>query len=147
MNDLALDPQTNDLILSGGRLEMVDGLELVAQRLRVRLNRRLGEWIWDTRRGVPWLETVFVRPPNISAISTALKSEIIGTAGVIELLAFEATRRGSALSVRFEVSADDGSGQVTRLRAAGEVTTLEPSASSLAALFILLTITPAGKIL
>lgn len=51
---LALDPQTGEIRLSGGRPVLVSGADAVAQRLRVRLKLWRGEWLLDANVGFPW---------------------------------------------------------------------------------------------
>lgn len=102
---LAIDPITHDLDFD--RL-LVSGPALVAQRLRIRLERPRAGWVWDLRKGVPWRETVFTRPPRLGDIEAALKAEVAGTDGVLEIESFELVREDGRLEVRFSVSVDDG---------------------------------------
>lgn len=52
-----IDERTGDLEFDGrGRLAMVDGMEAIKQRLRLRIGTRAGEWFLDSRLGVPWLQ-------------------------------------------------------------------------------------------
>ena len=44
MRSLALDPTTGDLLLTAGRLSLVEGVDAVAQRLDGRLSLWVGEW-------------------------------------------------------------------------------------------------------
>jgi len=52
--DLALDPATGDLQLSGGQLLLATDDEAIRQDWRLRLALGLGEWFLDQRLGVPY---------------------------------------------------------------------------------------------
>ena len=58
MRDLALDPATGDLALSAGAARLTSGVEAKAQRLRLRLSLRRGEYILDRRAGLPYLTQI-----------------------------------------------------------------------------------------
>lgn len=54
MRDLALDPLTGDLAVTGHALALTSGAEAVAQRLRLRLALWRGEYILDQGVGIPY---------------------------------------------------------------------------------------------
>jgi hypothetical protein len=91
MIDIKLDTTTHDLDLSTLDLQFVDGLDYIAQKLKIRLWFLLGEWFLDTTEGVPYFEEILVKTPDISKIETILKSTILETDGVTEMLIFNTT--------------------------------------------------------
>ena len=72
---------------SGMLVAVTDG-EAVAQRVRQRLELYQGEWFLDTGAGVPWLQFIYVTPFEQTTAETLLKSEILDTPGVAEILEF-----------------------------------------------------------
>ena len=54
--DLALDSATGDLIVDGG-LEIITGVDEIAQRLKVGLTINLNEFFTHTNYGLPWLKS------------------------------------------------------------------------------------------
>lgn len=133
--DFALDPKTHDLYFENGRLATVNGPELFCQQLRIRLNRQLGEWMWDTSRGIPYREEVLVRNPDLGVISAHFKSTILGTPKALRLEYFDISVAGQQLNIEFEVVTEYGP-----IQAAGEST-------NIGALALMLVIKPSGAIL
>lgn len=128
--DLQIDPLTNDLAFDGrGNIALVSGAELVAQRLRYRLNTQLGEWSFDVRLGVDYRNTVMQKAPDLGAIRAAFIATIATTEGVVAVETFELSLSGRQLRVRFEVLTNEG----LTLEAAGE--TPETGAVALLLLF------------
>ena len=62
-----------------------------------------GEWFLNTEIGVPWFDKVFVKNPDLSAIDIILKTTILGTSEVEELLAYKSSldRTRRVFSVAF----------------------------------------------
>ncbi len=105
---IALDAQTNDLVFdTNGVLQLTSGPDLVAQRLRVRLNRLLGEWPLNITLGVDYLGTVLVKGPNIEAIRALFTEEISETPGVLSLTSLELVLAQRTLNVTFRVLTDE----------------------------------------
>lgn len=91
MRDLALDPATGDLDLTGRRLRLTEpGAESVAQKLRVRLRLFKGEWHLDTSVGVPYYTDVLGRQSQ-TAVEALLRRVIVTCPGVLSLESFVLT--------------------------------------------------------
>jgi len=133
--DFALDPQTHDLYFEDGRLATVDGPELFCQQLRIRLKRQLGEWMWNTEKGIPYREEVLVRNPDLGVVSAHFKSTILGTPKALRLEYFNISTVGKTMFIEFEVVTEYG------------VVTAKAESTNIGALFLLLTIRPLGPIL
>lgn len=83
--DLMLDPDTHDLYLFGGDLSLVRDAAAIRQEVDNRLRFFLGEWFLDITVGVPYLQTILVKNPNLAAIRTVLRDEILRTVGISSL--------------------------------------------------------------
>lgn len=88
MSSFLLD-NTGDLDTSNNELTLTTGLQAIQQHLQVKLRMFLGEWFLNTSVGVPWFQDILVKQPNFVTIENALKTEILETVGVIELISFE----------------------------------------------------------
>jgi hypothetical protein len=96
--DEAVDPKTGDLMFNEDRGAYSDyindggivaGKDQVRQNIEDRLRMVYGEWFLNTEIGVPWFDKVFVKNPDLSAIDIILKSTILDTLEVTELLAYK----------------------------------------------------------
>ena len=109
-HDLAMDMATGDLVLHDGDVLLIDNAERVAQQILITLRFWLGEWFLDTKDGIPYLEYVLVKSPNllhIRQIFTEAMEKVDGVKRVEEMnLAFDIKNR--SLHVDYEVSTDYG---------------------------------------
>lgn len=105
-HDLAMDMATGDLVLHDGDVLLIDNAERVAQQILITLRFWLGEWFLDTKDGIPYLEYVLVKLPNllhIRQIFTEAMEKVDGVKRVEEMnLAFDVKNR--SLRVDYEVS-------------------------------------------
>jgi hypothetical protein len=85
--DLGLDP-TGELILGNGDLTVVKDQHVVAQRIRVRLVRQLGDWPLDTTLGIPWM-TELLKRGSVRLMESLTLREISTTPDVTEILEFK----------------------------------------------------------
>ncbi|MBU6429434.1 MAG: hypothetical protein KGR26_10515 [Cyanobacteria bacterium REEB65] len=90
MPDLKLDPDTWDFDLSGGALNLTGDAsgETATQAVGVRLKLILGEWFLDTRLGVDYFGTAFVKNPNLAAIEAMLQPAILDTPGIARIVSY-----------------------------------------------------------
>ena len=90
--DLALDAASHDLVLdAAGSLALVTDAEAVGQHAKQRLMTYRGEWFLDTSAGLPWVQSILVRPFDAAVAASYVKSETLGTTGVDSILAYDAT--------------------------------------------------------
>lgn len=108
--DIALNIASNDLVIKNNDLILIDNAERVAQQVLITLRFWLGEWFLDTREGVPYLEYILVKNPNMSHIKQILTEKIKSVDGVnsIVSLDFDFRRITRELYVDFEVDTDYG---------------------------------------
>lgn len=108
MVDVKLDT-TGDLELSDGHLVVATGGELVAQRLRLGLGMRRGEWFLDTTFGF-FATDDFLARPNVGAMLTAaLRAFVAETSGVDKIESLEASHDAAtrSLTISFGVLHDN----------------------------------------
>lgn len=108
--DIAIDPVTGDLVIEGGDLKLVDGIDAIAQHVAIRLQLFQGEWFLDTRVGVPYYQSILVKNPDLVLVRSIIRTAILSTPGITGLdsfdLDFDAATR--ALTVAFEASTTEG---------------------------------------
>lgn len=99
-----------DIDTSAGTLVIIGGVESVQQAVRIRLRTFLGEWFADTTVGTPWLQSILIKNPDPSVLSSVFRKRILGTPGVSSLnsldLAYDRANR--KLTVRFSATCDFG---------------------------------------
>lgn len=108
--ELALD-NDYDISLVDDAASWLDGVEAIAQHLRVRLQFFKGEWFLDSEIGIPYYQRILGRKDvTIAAIGAILKKAILTTPGVISLNDFRADYQGATrlLSVSFRAQTTEG---------------------------------------
>lgn len=110
MKDLTLDPITHDLLITNFDISTVDNRDQVVQNLGIRLRFFLGEWFLDVGAGLPYYQAIFQKNPNQINVESVIKSEIINTVGIGEILSFASQYDNSnrQFSVQFTASSDEG---------------------------------------
>ena len=113
---LALDSNGNTAI----PFRMVFGVDVVRVRILTRLNTVLGEWLSDTRKGLPWLrwtgQAGHGAGPTDSEAASTVRRQLAGITGVVEVQSASASRSGFALAISATVLArEDGEERVLAL--------------------------------
>ena len=110
MFDIAMDINTNDIVLQDGDIMMIDNAERVAQQIQITLRFWLGEWFLNTTDGVPYLEYILVKQPNMAHIRQILTEQIQSVEGVKAVTNMELTfdRRERHLLVEYTADTDYG---------------------------------------
>ena len=113
-----LSPSYGDLTFKNGPLTSAyttqSRVDVVAQRLRIRLLTWREEWFLDTSYGVPdW--SILGRKIKKSAVDLIFQREILAENGVKELTFFESTfeNRKYTLSFRVKVTTGDETETIT----------------------------------
>ena len=109
--DIAVDVNISDIVLTDdGDIMLIDNAERVAQQIVISLRFWLGEWFLDTSLGVPYLEYVLVKNPNINHVRQVIAEAIMQVTGVsrVDRLDFDYDAPNRALSVIYEVETDKG---------------------------------------
>lgn len=108
--DIALSASTHDLLIVDGDLKLIDYAERVAQQIKIALKFMLGEWFLDTSQGVPYLEYVLVKNPNMTHIRSIFRECIADVDGVsaVNSLTLDYDRENRKLTVEYEAETDYG---------------------------------------
>lgn len=102
---------SGDLVFETGRLVLVtDPDEEVAQGIFNRFRLVLGEWFKDTRKGVPYLQKVFVRRPNLAVIRELFRRVIMHDTRVADVPTLTLTIEKETRNLVFEFEARTISG-------------------------------------
>lgn len=109
MIDLKLDSQ-HDLMVKEGKLVLVSGANLVAQRIKITLLTFLGEWFVDTTIGIPYLEQVLVKPADKTKLENIFRKKILSVEGVKKVMSIDTLidRAERSLSIEFTVETGEG---------------------------------------
>lgn len=120
MYDLALNASSHDLALTdAGDLMLIDNAERVAQQIKINLMLIKGEWFLDPGAGVPYLDEIFTKNPNLEHIKSLFRSKILEVEGVESVLSLELSHDVLTRIVKVNYSARTKYGLVTRLEALG----------------------------
>lgn len=94
---------SNDIYLLNGQIATVQDGNEVLQHVRTRLLTYQGEWFLDTTAGLPYFQVILIKPANLSATESLIKSEILQTPGVDGLSAFalEFNKTTRTLNINF----------------------------------------------
>lgn len=108
--DIALDTVEHDLVIEDFDLQLLTGIDRVAQQIKIRFLFFLGEWFLNVTLGVPYYRDILIKSPNRAVVEGLLREVIITTPNVREVLELtfeydEVTRR---LDVRFRANTDFG---------------------------------------
>lgn len=108
--DLAMDISSDDLLVKDGDLMIIDNAERVVQQVLITLREWLGEWFLNTDDGVPYLEYILVKNPNMSHVKQVLTEAIEGVEGVTSVTSLELdfNRVLRTLEVSYEAKTDYG---------------------------------------
>lgn len=110
MLDLALDAKKHDLIIADGDFIVIDNAERVAQQIKIQLLTWLGEWFLDTTHGVPYLDYILVKNPNLELIASIFREQIMKVDDVdfVNSLEIDYNERERTMMVQYEASTSYG---------------------------------------
>ena len=110
MNDIALDPITNDLDIQGLDLYLMQGADVVRQQLVIKLNLWTGSWFLDTEFGTPYLQDILGKRITLGGAIAAIKTSILEVDNVqkIDDFSYIFDRAQRKLVVNFIVSTPFG---------------------------------------
>ena len=114
-----LNPSYGDLTWKNGPLTpdytTQSRVDVVAQRLLIRLRSFQGDWFLDTGYGIPYFQRILGHKIKKSAVDLIFQREILAENGVKELTFFESTfeNRKYTLSFRVKVTTGDETETIT----------------------------------
>lgn len=108
--DIAMDVSKGDIALKDNDILLIDNAKRVAQQVLITLREWRGEWFLKTADGVPYLEYILVKNPNIAHVRQVLTEAIEGVEGVKKCteLDLQFNRVLRTLSVSYEIETDYG---------------------------------------
>jgi len=108
--DIAMNINNNDLILQDGDLLLIDNAERCAQQILISLRFWYGEWFLNTTEGVPYLEYILIKNPNIAHVRQVLTEAIEQVDGVqsVDSMTIDFDRQGRRLAVDYAVTTNYG---------------------------------------
>lgn len=108
--DIAMDVSTGDIALKDNDILLIDNAERVAQQVLITLREWRGEWFLKTADGVPYLEYILVKNPNMAHVRQILTEAIENVEGVKKCteLDLQFNRVLRTLSVSYEIDTDYG---------------------------------------
>lgn len=108
--DLLLNTDTHDLVFINGGCPVTQLLvDVVTQRLKIKLYTFLGEWFLDTSTGIPYFQQIFGKVRSKATVDIIFQKVIADDPDVIEILVFESTVDSSlrGYSMNFTVRVSD----------------------------------------
>jgi len=86
------DGSVHDLIFINGECPTTgDLIDVVTQRLYIRLRTFLGEWFLNVEYGIPWLEEILGHKVPKSRVDMILQDQILAETGVRQITEFKST--------------------------------------------------------
>lgn len=111
MSDIALNyvGQAGDLDLTGHRLNLVSGEEAIEQNVRIRLRFVSGTWFLSEAEGLPYLEDILIKSPDLLLVQSLFREAIRSTQGIsaVNSLSVELSS-ARKLTVSFSATMDTG---------------------------------------
>lgn len=93
-----LSNERNDLALNaGGNLQVIGGIEAIAQEARSYMQARLGEMFYNADQGIPFADIVWQGSPNIAQFEASGRARLLQVPGIVEVISFEARQVGDVL--------------------------------------------------
>lgn len=107
-----LSPSYGDLTWKNGHLTpeytTQSRVDVVAQRLRIRLLTFREEWFLDTGYGIPYFQRILGHKISKADVDLIFQREILAENGVKELTFFESSISGRSYSLTFRVKVTTG---------------------------------------
>ena len=111
MSDIALNylGQTGDLDLTGHRLSLVTGEQAIEQNVKIRLRFVKGTWLLDEAQGLPYLEDILIKSPDLLLVESLFREAVRTTQGIVSVNSINVTLDNTRkLSLSFSATMDTG---------------------------------------
>jgi hypothetical protein len=88
--------------------QAITGIDLVIQRVQIRIRLQLGTYIQDQTQGIDWLAAVALRPFDVEGFGAQLRAIISDAPGVDRVSEFEGVQDGATIryNARVAVTSD-----------------------------------------
>lgn len=115
-SDILLNPDTHDIDLSSGSVVMItDNLRAVAQRVKVAILLKRGEWFQDVLDGVPYYQEFFTVKNNKPFIDQFMVNYIGNVEDVSKVIAYASVIDIPRRVLRISVSVETYDGQIVEI--------------------------------
>ena len=110
MYDLALNIDGWDLAFQNNDLMLIDHAERIAQQIKITLQFWLEEWFLDTTKGIPYLQYICIKNPNVQHIRQIFRNAILLVNGVdsVTNLTVSVNAKERILEVTYTASTSEG---------------------------------------
>lgn len=105
-HDIAMNVASGDILIKNTDILLVDNAERIAQQILITLRFWFGEWFLDVTQGVPYLEHVLVKTPNLNHVRQIIIEQILSVAGVesVQSIELDFDRLNRRLYITYTVS-------------------------------------------
>lgn len=119
--DLLINPDTWDLVFVNGACPVVnERVDVVVQRLGVRLRTFLEEWFINTTYGIPYLQRLLGKKVPKEVVDQIMQENILAEEGVAEIISFNSTLSTSRIyALTFKVRCTDNTNVTVTLNELG----------------------------
>jgi len=111
MSDIALNylGQTGDLDITGHRVSLITGEAAIEQQVRIRLRFLVGSWYLDEAQGLPYLEDILIKNPDLLLVQSLFREAIESTPQISAVNDINVTLgEARKLTVTFSATMDTG---------------------------------------
>jgi len=111
MSDIAFNyiGQTGDLDLTGHQVSLITGEAAIEQQVRFRLRFLTGSWYLDEAQGLPYLEDILIKNPDLLLVQSLFREAIESTPQISSVNSINVTLgEARKLSVTFSATMDTG---------------------------------------
>jgi hypothetical protein len=113
-----LDPSSvnyGDILIENKTAKLCTGVDYIVQRLRANLKLIYGEWFKDSIKGIKYFESILIKNPNMSVITSIFKSAITSSFGIVSLDKFEMdfNPSGRSLTIYADVTSTEGEASIS----------------------------------
>ena len=114
MYDLALNVDNWDLVFHNNDLMIIDNAERIGQQIKITLQFWLDEWFLDTTKGIPYLQYICVKNPNLQHIRQIFRNAILSVDGVDSVTQLNLNVNAKERILSVEYTATTTAGLITR---------------------------------
>ena len=114
MYDLALNVDSWDLVFHNNDLLLIDNAERIGQQIKISLQFWFAEWFLDTKLGIPYLERICVKNPNLQHIRQIFRQAILSVEGVESVTELTLSVNASQRILTVTYTANTSAGLLTR---------------------------------
>lgn len=119
--DLLLDPITHDCVFINGECPVTqERVDVVIQRLKIRLLTFLNEWFFNVNYGIPYFQRLIAKKVPKEVVDRIMQENILAEEGVAEILSFSSTLDSKRIySLTFKVRCTDNTNATVTLENIG----------------------------